>query len=174
MYSSAAKSALAPLDTVMTECLRIATGAFNTTPTETLHVLANEMTPQHRRQYLALRYFYKIKSSNSNSAKSHLIPLPYKRLFRNKGIVTPLNQTIQDMLDKYKLRKQYVKPEFSCRILNITQPTWPLESLSINMDLASFPKLVTPQEKYRQEDKRACEERYKNWIKLYTDGSKRE
>ena len=174
VYSSAAKSTLASLDTVITECLRIATGAFKTTPTETLHVLANEMTPQHRRQYLSLRYFYKIKSSISNPAKSQLIPLPYRRLFLNKGIVTPLNQKIQDMLDKYKLRKQFVKPEFSYRILNITQPTWSLESLSINMDLASFPKLVTPQEKYRQEYKRACEEKYKNWIKLYTDGSKRE
>ena len=78
------------------------------------------------------------------------------------------------MLDKYKLRKQYVKPEFSYRILNITQPTWSLESLNINMNIASFPKLVTPQEKYRQEYKRACEENYKNWVKLYTDGSKRE
>ena len=42
------------------------------------------------------------------------------------------------------------------------------------MNLASFPKLLTPQEKYRQEYKRVCEEKYKNWIKLRTDGSKRE
>ena len=60
VYSSAAKSTLVPLDSITTECLRIATGAFRTTPTETLHVLANEMTPLHRRQYLSLRYYYKI------------------------------------------------------------------------------------------------------------------
>ena len=73
VYSSAAKSTLAPLDTMTTECLRIATGAIKTIPTETFHVLANEMTSQHRRQYISLRYFYKIKSSISNPAKSHLI-----------------------------------------------------------------------------------------------------
>ena len=47
VYSSAAKTMLASLDSITTECLRIATGTFRTTPTETLHVLVNEWTPAY-------------------------------------------------------------------------------------------------------------------------------
>ena len=73
LYSSAAKSTLNALDFITTESFRIATGAFKTTPMDTLHVLANEMKPQHRRDYLALRYYYKIKSQISSPAYSRSV-----------------------------------------------------------------------------------------------------
>ena len=53
VYSSAAKTTLNAFDSITTESLRIATGAFKTTPIDTLHVLANEIKPKHRRDYLA-------------------------------------------------------------------------------------------------------------------------
>ena len=63
----------------------------------------------------------------------------------------PLNQRVKDMLHKYGLRKQYVEPEFSYRLLNIAQPTWTLEPARIDLNLAKFPKVATPRERYIQE-----------------------
>ena len=119
VYNSAAKSTLNQLDTITTENMRIVTGAFRTTPIETLYVLANELKPQDRRDYLALRYFYKINGNISNPAHPSLIPVTYGTLFRNKKIPLPLSLRIQDMLEKYKLRKQFIKPQISYNILHI-------------------------------------------------------
>ena len=66
IYSSAAAITLDKLKTVVTDALRISTGAFKSTPTDSLHILANEMKFSHRRDYLSLRYFYKSKSNKSS------------------------------------------------------------------------------------------------------------
>ena len=84
IYASASDTLRKLLITVATEAIRIATGAFKSTPVETLYILANEMNLENRRNYLALRYFYKIKSQLDNPANKFLIPIPYRTLFQNK------------------------------------------------------------------------------------------
>ena len=49
VYTSAPKAVLETLNSVTTEALRIATGAFKLTPTDTLYVLANEVKLDSRR-----------------------------------------------------------------------------------------------------------------------------
>ena len=61
VYASASKAILDTLNPITTEALRIATGAFISTPTDTLYVLTNEIKLDHRRSYLSIRYYYKIK-----------------------------------------------------------------------------------------------------------------
>ena len=68
VYGSASKSALNSLNGAVTEALRICTGSFKTTPIARLHILTNEKDPQHRREYLSLRYYYKIKSCISKGS----------------------------------------------------------------------------------------------------------
>ena len=175
IYNSATKTTLNALDAITTESLRIATGAFRTTPIDKLHVLANEMKLQHRRDYLALRYYYKIKSqiSNLHPAHSHLVPLDYRTLFKNKGIPQPLNFREQDLLEKYKLCKQFIKPEFSYSLQGINTPTCTLDTPKVNLELNEHAKLLTPKEKYRQKFKRILVTSCSEHIKLYTEGSKR-
>ena len=173
IYNSATKTTLDVLGAITTKGLRLATGAFRTTPLDTLHVLAIEMKPQHRRDYLALRYYYKIKNQISNPAHSHLVPLDYRTLFKNKGIPQPLNFREQDLLEKYKIRKQFIKPEFSYSLQGINTPTWTLDTPKINLELNAHEKLITPEEKYRQEFNRILGTNCSDHIKLYTDGSKR-
>ena len=173
VYSSAAKSTLNQLDAITTESMRIATGAFRTTPIETLYVLANELKPQDRRDYLALRYFYKIKGNISNPAHPYLIPVTYRTLFRNKKIPLPLSLRIQDMLEKYKLRKQFIKPQFSYNILHINTPTWTISPPIVNLRLNEYSKVITPPARYKQHYNMLMQTRYNNYTKLYTDGSKR-
>ena len=52
VYGSAATSIINTLNLTAKETLRLATGAFKSTPTESLHILANEMKLNHRRDYL--------------------------------------------------------------------------------------------------------------------------
>ena len=89
VYASASPTLLNSLNVITTEAIRIATGAFKSTPTKSLYLLANEMKLQYRREYISLRYFYKIKSLTNNPATPHLIPLAYRTLFRNKEIAMP-------------------------------------------------------------------------------------
>lgn len=101
------------LDVITRECLRIATGAFKTTPIESLIVLANKMKLQDRRDLLSLRHFSKIRGNIGNSSHSVVVYLQCRILFKNKGLIPPLNTRIQDMFQKYKLRKKYVKAQSS-------------------------------------------------------------
>ena len=98
IYASASDTLLKSLNTIATEAIRIATGAFKSTPLETLYILANEMNLENRRNYLALRYFYKIKSQLDNPANKFLIPIPCRTLFQNKKTALPLNLRIQNLL----------------------------------------------------------------------------
>lgn len=62
VYASAPRKTLAKLDTIQNECLRIAAGAYRTTPIKLLQGLTG-VTPLHlRRQELSLRYWAKINS----------------------------------------------------------------------------------------------------------------
>ena len=85
-YASASSTLLNSLNVIATEAIRIATGAFKSTPTESLYMLANEMKLQYRREYLSLRYCHKIKSLTDSPATPYLIPLAYRTLFRNEGM----------------------------------------------------------------------------------------
>ena len=59
VYNSASDTNLKSLETITTEALRIASGTFKTTPTNSLYILCNEMRPDIRRNYLSLIYYLK-------------------------------------------------------------------------------------------------------------------
>ena len=170
--ASASDTQLKILNSIATEAIRIATGAFKSTHVETLYVLANEMSLENRRKELSLRYSYKIKSQLDNPANKYLIPVLLRTLFQNKNIAQPLNLRIQNMLEEYNLRKHFVKPQFSYRMLGITHPTWSLKPPGINFELTKYPKEVTPPCMYKQVYQHLCHESYNNYARIFTDGSK--
>ena len=55
---------------------------------------------------------------------------------------------IQDLLEKYKLRKHLINPELSYTLQNEDTPTWTLYTSDINLKLNEHGKLVTPQARY--------------------------
>lgn len=57
VYGTAAKSALKMLDTVHHQALRLCTGAFRTSPVESLYVEAGEPSLNDRRDLLSLQYY---------------------------------------------------------------------------------------------------------------------
>ena len=68
VYGSARPSYLKMLNTVHHQGLRLALGAFRTSPVESLYVEAGELPLEQRRIKLALQYITKLKATPSNPA----------------------------------------------------------------------------------------------------------
>ena len=68
MYGSARKSYLQTLDSVHQQGLRLALGAFRTSPVTSLYVEADEPSLYLRREKLSLQYAIKLAASPSNPA----------------------------------------------------------------------------------------------------------
>ena len=62
VYGSASDSNLKELFTTPNEAIRIATGAFKSSPVSSMQVLVNERPLQIRRELSSLKYFYKQRS----------------------------------------------------------------------------------------------------------------
>ena len=77
VYGSARKTYLKMLDTIHHQGLRLALGAFRTSPIESLLVEANEPPLKIRREKLAMNYITKVKANPSNPAHDVIFNLNY-------------------------------------------------------------------------------------------------
>ena len=68
VYRSASKTALAKLDPVHNQGLRLSLGAFRSSPGESLYVEAHEPPLELRREKLAQQYILKLKANPGNPA----------------------------------------------------------------------------------------------------------
>ena len=66
VYGSARESYLKTLDTIHHQGIRLALGAFRTSPADSLLVEANEPSLNDRREKLSLQFALKLKSNRSN------------------------------------------------------------------------------------------------------------
>ena len=142
VYHSASNTTKRILDPVTNECLRIATGAFKTTPIESLQVLCNEMSLENRRQHLTLKYYYKIRSQLHNPAFNAVVTTSDRLLFRNKGLQPTLSIRVQDLLDKINIPTVNICP-FSYTLLNIQKPSWLIKPPTFNVELKKYTKATT-------------------------------
>jgi ribonuclease HI len=172
VYGSACQTLLKTMEPIANDALRVATGAFPTTPIHTLNALTNEMKLEERRDFLTLRYYYKMRSCLDNPAVNPLTSLQYQRIYLNKNLQLPIGLRKEIMLQNYGLRRGYVKPSFSYVVSNIDIPTWSIDAPNINFELGETPKSTTPHAAYIQQYRRLCRETYLNYEKMYTDGSK--
>lgn len=72
LYSSASSSILKTLDSVHNDALRICTGAFRSSPTESLYVESNSPPLELIRQEVDLRYLFKLKGSHKHQQSNLL------------------------------------------------------------------------------------------------------
>ena len=66
MYGSARESYLKTLDTIHHQGIRLALGAFRTSPADSLLLEANEPSQNDRREKLSHQFALKLKSNRSN------------------------------------------------------------------------------------------------------------
>ena len=100
VYGSARRSYLAVLDPIANQGLRLCSGAFRTSPIESLQVETGEPSLETRRLKLSLQYYMKMKANPENPAYSCVVNPEYKRLFNNKpGTIPTLVIRLQPHLE---------------------------------------------------------------------------
>ena len=147
VYGSARKSYLRKLDTIRNQGLRLALGAFKTSPINSLYVEAYEPSLNLRRKKLGMQYYLKLKSNPDNP--NHAVV--FEPLYQNDF-----------------LKKENAMSPFS-KIPNT--PLWISKTPTFIYDLASHQKATTDPMIFRSkylEIKRQCYFREP----IFTDGSK--
>ena len=169
VYGSARRSVLKQLDPIHHQGLRIALGAFRTSPAQSLYIEAHEPSLTTRRLKLSLNYILKLKSLPENPAYCCVFEPENTKLFEeSESKVPPLGIRILPHLEKSKLNLNLVD---DATLLDIVP--WKLSVPAVRFDLASFKKDTTNPEIYKQLYLQLISE-YPLSEKIFTDGSKTE
>ena len=100
VYGSARKSYLKSLDTIHHQGLRLAVGAFRTSPVESFYAESNEPFLYTRREKLSLRYTTKLTANPKNPAHNCVFNPKNERFYNNTpSAIKPLGLRIQPFLE---------------------------------------------------------------------------
>ncbi|GBL73838.1 hypothetical protein AVEN_230795-1 [Araneus ventricosus] len=154
------------LDLVHLQGLRIATGAFRTTPIPSLHVVSDEPSLELRPHRLSLSYFYKIKSDEYHPQHFKIINPIFRSLFSVRLSITPtFGFRIGEILSYFEIEDFPI-------VSNVADPPpWQEKQLEFIDDFLHFFKQSTPGtifQQYFYEHRRY----YSDYVPIYTDGSK--
>ena len=167
VYGSARQSYLRALDPVAHQGLRIALGAFRTSPVESLYAEASELPLHLRRIRLSMNYFINLKSHPENPAYSCVCDPDFVEKYRDKpNEIPPLGIRILDHLNKAGIDADQICDD---PLYTYTCP-WEVVSPSVNLSLSDLKKGNTSPEIFKQLflEKTSV---YSNYEKVFTDGS---
>ena len=100
MYGSARKSYLQMLDTVHHQGLRLALGAFRTSPVTSLYVEADEPSLYLRREKLSLQYAIRLAANQRNPAFKVTFSPQFLELYEHKpNAIKPFGLRILPILE---------------------------------------------------------------------------
>ena len=111
IYGSARKSYLKKLDTIHHQGLRLALGAFRTSPVQSLYSEAQEPSLYDRRKKLSLQYVTKLASNPNSTVYNDIFNSPNKVLFQNNpNFIKPLSLRIEPVLNESNINVKNIKP----------------------------------------------------------------
>ena len=170
IYEAARKSYLRELETIHHLGLRIALGAFTTSPVESLYIEANEPPLSLRRYKLALQHYIKLTSCPQNPAYNCIMETRCKNLFENKErVIKPFNLRIQTFLNEIKINPKIIHNT----ILPKTAP-WTINQTIIKLDLTKLSKTKTHPITFQENFLNIQNNFPDHHHHIYTDGSKQE
>ena len=103
VYGAASNNILKKLDPIHHQGLRIALGAFRTSPVTSLYAKAQEMSLKNRRKKLSVNYVLKQKNCPDNPACSCVFEPPNSKLFENSSLTPPLGLRILPLFEDSKI-----------------------------------------------------------------------
>ena len=168
VYQSARKSYLKSLNNVYHAGLRLALGAFKTTPVESLYAEANEPLPKLRCNNLALKYYTKLKADLNNPAHNSTFYPKYKDPFQKN----------ENSIKTFGLRMEPIYKEAALPVTKIHKttlfktPPWKTITPKTGLSLCKHNKKDThpPNNIPRKIPK--SQRKIPNDIHIFTDGSK--
>ena len=169
VYGSARKSYLKCLDTIHHQGLRLALGAFRTSPVESLYAESNEPSLYTRREKLSLQYTTKLAANPKNPAHNCVFNPKYERFYNNThSAIKPLGLRILPLLEQANISIKNVQP-FS---LPSKEP-WTLNPPRVILDLHKNKKSEVDSHIFKTEFLE-IKSAYKHYMSIYTDGSKQD
>lgn len=167
-YGTASKTVLKYLERIQSSALRIALGAYRTSPLQTLHCLANEPPLSIRQKMMTITYAINLSANKENPNFSNAFSNRFKSVFNNMNSnQVPLYERVRRELTN--LNTQIPGNILQLKTSNI--PPWTIPTPCINLELSKHSKSDTPPEVIRSHFTH-----FKNAHRtakfLYTDSSK--
>ena len=167
VYGSTRKSYIQKLDTIHHQGLRIATGAFRTSPVNSLYAEANEPSLYLRRKKLSLQYAIKLKSNPTNPAYQYVFTPMYKQLFnKHPRIIPPFGIRIAP-----DIQSTDIDLEGICENKVSEIPPWEIQNPTVLLDLTTIKKGWNVEHVFLEKYD-AIRNQYADYSFIYTDGSK--
>ena len=167
VYGSARKSYLQMLDTVHHQGLRLALGAFRTSPVTSLYVEADEPSLYLRREKLSLQYAIRLAANQRNPAFKVTFSPQFLELYEHKpNAIKPFGIRISPLLESSNINPNNTEKHFITDI-----PPWCIRKPNILFDLHTSKKTVSNSNILKQ-NFQVLQSRYTEYQHIYTDGSK--
>lgn len=168
VYDSARPSALKMLDPVHHLGLRLATGAFRTSPIPSLYAESNQMSLRHRRRYLAVTYASRILSYPNHPTYGALQHSRFGCLFEHKPtVVPPLSLHLEDICTSLDLTLD----ETDLLQKGENKAPWSMLPVFCDWYFFRFDKHNVPPVVIQQKFL-GVQKKYGNYSQFYTDGAK--
>ena len=121
------------LDHIHSQGLRLALGAFRTSPVASLYVEADEPSLYSRREKLSLQYAIRLAANPSNPAHEVTFPPDYVDLYEQKPeAIKSFGIRISPLLESANIKPQNIEKHFTPNI-----PAWYMKPREIFFDLHS-------------------------------------
>ena len=157
------------MDTIHHQGLRLALGAFRTSPIKSLYAESNEPSLYIRREKLSLQYVTKLAANPHNSAYDCVFNPKYERFYNNKPTaIKPLGLRIQPLLEEANINNKNVQ-HFSFP----SKESWTINPPKIILDLHKNKKKKVESHIFKNEFLE-IKSNYKHYLSIYTDGSKQD
>ena len=131
VYGSARKSYLQKLDMIHHQGLRLALGAFRTSPVTSLYVEADEPSLALRREKLVLQYAIRLAANPNNPASKTTYPPQFSNLYESKPhAIKSFGLRILPLLEGSKIHPKNIQEHDMA-----TLPSWCVKKPTVLFDL---------------------------------------
>ncbi|GBO43134.1 putative RNA-directed DNA polymerase from transposon X-element [Araneus ventricosus] len=167
IYGSARKSVLQKLDPIHHAALRICSGAFRTSPVQSLYVDCFEPALNYRRQMLSLHYYFRIKSNTYH---------PFHN-FKLRPFLVRLQEARKSFIPVFFSRVHNILTDLNLLYVHVTIhpkrnfPPWKFFETHVLQPFENLNKSNTADIIY-QKIFIEHREHYNSFVPIYTDGSK--
>ena len=166
IYASATKSKLSKLNPVHNAGLRLSTGAFKSTPIESLYAESGFYSLEYRRIKICLRYYMRTSTRYSPFLDRIIKNTSYLATFENHPrYLRPFNIRISSLLKDFNMN-----PNLDTRNCSKMVP-WRMPEIKFCKNLTSVKKSEIPDYQLRKLFYEHFNE-HQNDVPIYTDGSK--
>ncbi|GBM26151.1 hypothetical protein AVEN_196980-1 [Araneus ventricosus] len=146
IYGSAAKSVVQQLDTVHHQGLRLASGAFRTSPVQSLYVITGEPCLKLRRERFSLKYYFKIKQNPSHPSYERVMKPFFGQFYeRRVSFIPSFGHRMRPLLENFNLKNIDILPKHD------EPPPWRSRNVLTIDDFNKLLKSTTAPSVYIQE-----------------------